>query len=349
MTESGIIVSYRISCGQACMVGRCGRPVKQGHKAFAPKNAQLLFSGYRYSDDAWSYINESPMKTTTRQSYAARIERAQQYLLEHLDDAINLEQIAATAHFSPYHFHRVYVSMVGETVAETMRRNRLNRAAVKLLTSATPVVKLGHEAGYSRVQAFNRAFRDAYGVTPTAYRVHGSLAVALQVKRSQHTHPKESIMREVTIQNVEPMRVVALRHQGDYMDIGNTFERLGAWAAGKNLCDAGTRSFGIYYDDPDSKPVAELKADACMTVAQAFKPEAPYTVTRTPGGRCAQMIHTGPYSELIHAYRWLYTEWLPKSGEEPGDQPPFEEYLNDPRTTPPAQLQTAIRIPLRGG
>jgi AraC family transcriptional regulator len=294
---------------------------------------------------------ENKMKTTTRQSYAMRIERAQQYLLDHLDDAIDLEQIAAVAHFSPYHFHRVYVSIVGETVAETLRRNRLNRAAVKLLTSATPVAKLGREAGYTRVQAFNRAFRDSYGVTPTAYRTHGSLASALQVKRSQRVSSKpltkESIMREVTIQSFEPLRVVALRHLGDYMNIGNTFERLGTWAAGKNLCDGQTRSFGIYYDDPDSMPVDNLKSDACMTITQAFTPEAPYTVTQTPGGRCAQLLHTGPYSELHDAYRWLYTEWLPKSGEEPGDQAPFEEYLNDPRDTPPAQLQTAIRIPLR--
>jgi AraC family transcriptional regulator len=283
------------------------------------------------------------VKTVTRRSYAARIERAQQYLIEHLDEAIDLERIAAVAHFSPYHFHRVYVSIVGETVAETLRRNRLNRAAVKLLASATP----GREAGYTRVQAFNRAFREAYGVAPTAYRVHGSLAAALQVKRSQPIHPKELIMREVTILSCEPMHVLALRHQGDYMAIGGTFERLGAWATGKDLCGPHTRSFGIYYDDPASKPAAELRSDACMTVPEGFKPEAPYTTTHTPGGRCAQMIHTGPYSELHHAYTWLYNEWLPKSGEEPGDQPPFEEYLNDPRTVPPAQLQTAIRIPLR--
>jgi AraC family transcriptional regulator len=335
------------------MLGRYGMPVKQrtqtlARAAVAVKSPQVLFSACCYSSVTWSRPHENRMKTTTRQSYAARIERAQQYLLEHLDDAIDLEQIAAVAHFSPYHFHRVYVAIVGETVAETLRRNRLNRAAVKLLTSATPVVKLGREAGYSRVQAFNRAFREAYGVTPTAYRVHGSLAAALQVKRLQHSHPKELIMQEVTIQTCESVPVVALRHTGDYMAIGGTFERLCTWAAGRNLCDGNTRTFGIYYDDPASKPAAELTADACVSIAEGFKPEAPYIVTRTPGGRCAQLIHTGPYSELHRAYTWLYNEWLPKSGEEPGEQAPFEEYLNDPRSVPPAQLQTAIRIPLRG-
>lgn len=287
------------------------------------------------------------MKTTTRQSYAVRIERARKYLLDHLDEVIDLERIAAVAHFSPYHFHRVYVAIVGETVAETLRRNRLDRAAVKLLSSATPVAMLGREAGYSRVQAFNRAFRDAYGVTPTAYRVHGSLAAALQMKRSSQPLPKEMTMQEVTIRNYEPLHVVALRHKGDYTLIGGTFDQLCAWAAGKGLLNGPARSFGIYYDDPESKPVAELLSDACLTVPAGFKPEAPFAVTQTPGGRCALMIHIGPYAELHKAYTWLYTEWLPKSGEEPGDQPPFEEYLNDPRDTPPAQLQTAICIPLQ--
>lgn len=118
-------------------------------------------------------------------------------------------------------------------------------------------------------------------------------------------------------------------------------------AIDKGLLGREARSFGIYYDDPASKPAAELRSDACLTVSEGFKPDAPYTVTQTPGGRCAQLIHTGPYAELNHAYNWLYHAWLPKSGEEPGDQPPFEEYLNDPRSTPPEKWQTAIRIPLR--
>lgn len=287
------------------------------------------------------------MKTTTRQSYSVRIERARKYLLDHMDDDINLERVAAVAPFSPYHFHRVYVAIVGETVAETLRRNRLHRAAVKLLSSATPLAKLGHEAGYSRVQAFNRAFREAYGVTPTAYRFHGRLSAARQTKRSFQPHPREMTMQKVSIQNFEPQHVVALRHKGDYTQIGGTFDKLCAWAAGQGLLNGAVRSFGIYYDDPDIKPASELCSDACLAVPQGVKPEAPYTVTRTPEGRCAEMIHTGPYAELHKAYTWLYTVWLPKSGEEPCDQPPFEEYLNDPHNTPPALLQTAIRIPLR--
>ncbi len=98
------------------------------------------------------------MKTATRSSYAKRIEKVVMYLSDHLDDALDLHRLAEEAHLSPYHFHRVYVAMMGETVMDTVRRQRLQRASLKLIVSATPVVKLATEAGYGSVQAFNRAF-----------------------------------------------------------------------------------------------------------------------------------------------------------------------------------------------
>ena len=54
-------------------------------------------------------------------------------------------------------------------------------------------------------------------------------------------------------------------------------------------------------------------------------------IVEVPGGRHAVLHHRGPYAELNKAYRWLYREWLPKSGEQCADRPIFEEYLNNPR------------------
>ena len=65
------------------------------------------------------------------------------------------------------------------------------------------------------------------------------------------------------------------------------------------------------------------------------------------GGVHAVLLHVGPYAELERAYTWLYREWLPSSGEDPADAPCVEEYLNDPRTTPPPELRTEIWLPLQ--
>ena len=288
------------------------------------------------------------MKTLTRQTYAKRIERVVDYLIDHLDGDVDLHRLAEEAFLSPYHFHRVYHGMTGETVAETVRRLRLHRAAVKLISSDIAIATLAAEAGYGSVQAFNRAFRDSHGSPPAAYRAKQARSAALQGKHPQSSlTAQEKSMFKVTITDAQPYRVVALRHEGDYMNIGNAFGRLSIWAAGHGLMDAGVRYFAIYYDDPAAKPASELTSDACLMIAEGVPVPKEYRVLHTPGGRCAMLVYKGPYSNLEKPYKWLFGEWLPTSGEEPDDQPAFEEYLNDARTTPPAELLTAIYVPLK--
>ena len=155
-------------------------------------------------------------------------------------------------------------------------------------------------------------------------------------------------MYQVTIRDVAPCRIVALRHIGEYMQIGNAYERLNIWAAGQGLLNDKVRWFGIYYDDPAAAPEGGLKSDACLAVSDGVIPPAEYRLTQTPAGRCAMLVYKGPYSDLEKPYKWLFGEWLPTSGEEPDDQPCFEEYLNDARSIPPAELLTAIYVPLKG-
>ena len=290
-----------------------------------------------------------PMKTVTRETYAKRIERVVDYLIDHLDGDVDLHRLAEEAFLSPYHFHRVYHGMTGETVAETVRRLRLHRAAVKLISSDIAISRLATEAGYGSVQAFNRAFRDGYGTPPAAYRAKQARSTALQARHPASTlTSEEKSMFAVTFKHMPPHRVVTLRHQGDYMSIGDTFERLSIWAAGQGLMDTAVRYFAIYYDDPAAKPKDALVSEACLAFPVDVKPPEEFRVIDTPSGRCAQLIYKGPYSDLEKPYKWLFGEWLPQSGEEPDDQPCFEEYLNDVRSTAPQDLLTAIYMPLNG-
>jgi AraC family transcriptional regulator len=284
------------------------------------------------------------MKTLTRETYARRIERVADYLIDHLDGDVDLHRLAEEAHLSAYHFHRVYHGMTGETVAETVRRLRLHRAAMKLISSDIAIALLAKEAGYRSVQAFNRAFSQSYAMPPAAYREKQSRAVL----RTPPFQAKESDMYEITIKQTSPVRVAALRHEGEYMNIGAAFERLNIWAAGQGLLDGVVRWFGIYHDDPAATPARDLRSDACLAIPPDVTPAAGYRITATPAGRCAMLVYKGPYSSLEKPYRWLYGEWLPASGEEPADAPCFEEYLNDARSVAPSELLTAIYLPLKG-
>ncbi len=299
-------------------------------------------------------------RSITLDSWRARMQRVTDWLVNHLDQPFDLDRLAELAHFSPYHFHRVYTAVMGEPIAETVRRMRLHRAAVMLNTSEQSVAAIAKKAGYGSVQAFGRSFKEHYGAAPAQYRQHAKTSLALVMagikqgdKMQTHFPSGLGASPEQAVEIVEfaRLRVAAWPHRGSYNAIGDSFQKLTAWAVGRHLMESQTRMFGLYYDDPDSKPLADLCSEACIQVPENFTlqaGDAPVHLTHTSAGRCARMVFTGPYAELNTAYRWLYQVWLPASGHEPSDQPPMEEYLNDPRVCPPAQWQTAICIPLQG-
>ncbi len=88
------------------------------------------------------------MKTITRESYSERIDRVLKFLTAHLNEPLDIHRLAEEAHLSAYHFHRVYVSMIGETLVYTLRRRRLHMAAVSLITSLLPIAKIASLASF---------------------------------------------------------------------------------------------------------------------------------------------------------------------------------------------------------
>jgi len=266
------------------------------------------------------------------------------WLADHLDDTLDLAVLAEVACMSPHHFHRIYHAMQGETAAETVRRLRLHRAAVELITGELPVPRVARRAGYGSQEAFTRAFKAAYGVPPARYRA--SFVPSPTSKQTEDAMDTTTAYH-ATIRETPALRVAALAHSGDYINIGSTFERLMAMAGGQGLLGPWTRSLGVYYDDPASTPREALRADACLTLPDGKLPSGELQVRDIRGGRYAVTLHVGPYAELHFPYTWLYGTWLPKSGEETADAPSIEEYLNDARVVPPSELRTEIWLPLR--
>lgn len=270
--------------------------------------------------------------------YAERVQRVVDFLAEHLDEELNFEALARVACFSPYHFHRIYRGLLGETVNDTVRRLRLHRAAVDLLDRELSIERTARRAGYTSQAAFTRAFRDEYGEPPARYRVARRV---VQLKQERN-----SAMYQVEIITRPKLRVAAIEHRGDYQLTSKVFERLMTIAATTGLLRSDTRSIGIFHDDPTSVPKAELRATACITVPDDWTPSGELTEAHIEGGRYARIVHTGPYTELKAAYDWLYQTWLPDCDEEPRDLPCLEEYLNDPRQVSAKDLKTAVLMPL---
>jgi AraC family transcriptional regulator len=279
-------------------------------------------------------------RRATAQSYASRLRRVAAHIAAHLDEPLDLERLAGVACLSPHHFHRIYRAVWRETVAETLSRLRLHRAAVQLLTTTTSVTVIARRAGYRSLAAFSRAFSTDYGEAPSAFRAHGGLAAPKPTRRPDTMSPA------VTIENRAPIRIAYLTHLGPHSKIGPTFERLYAWAAPRGLTGPHAVGVAVYLDDVDAVPAADLRTQAGVSVAADIEGDGDVQVRTVPGGRCAVRVLHGSYAGLSAAYGELFG-WLAASGEQRGDAPIVEVYLNDPHTTAPVDLVTEICLPLR--
>lgn len=285
-------------------------------------------------------------KQSTKQNYLQRLERVVNYIGEHLDQDLEVNQLAEIAHFSPYHFHRIYREMMGEPVNSTVRRYRLHHAAHALISTEQPIFTIAKSVCYGSVEAFSRAFTKAYGFTPAQYRTERKVHCLLGAESLQTTRQLEDLkMFTIEMMDFPETRLIGIEHVGDYMQIGHKFDQLFMQAGTLGLLNENTRSFGLYYGDPDSVPAEDLRSAACVSVNEAdiskIKSDV-YTEQTIPKGQYATLLFKGPYSEASQAYSWMFGEWLPNSGLQMGDFPPIEEYLNDPKETAPEELLTRI-------
>lgn len=278
-----------------------------------------------------------------------RLKNVSDYIHDNLDQPLDLNRLAEVACLSPYHWHRLYHGVMGEPVSQTVRRIRLHKAAADLVRTQQPIEKIAKAYGYASSASFSRAFRQQYQMPPAQYRAKGLLThFELQTHKKTNQEHGDITMYPIEIVNFQCLDTISIEHHGDYMNIGQKFEALYALAGSKGILNDQHRGFGIYYQDPSITPLEELYSKACLAGpgiekligTEGFKPH------QIPASQCVKLTFIGPYNELEKPYAWLYGQWLPQSGKELGDAPPFEEYLNNPREVAATELITDIYIPL---
>ncbi len=275
-------------------------------------------------------------------SYEDRLLRVIAHIHAHPDDDLSLDALADVAALSRFHFHRVFRAVTGRTVAEMVRRIRMDHAAVALCYSDRPIAEIAASVGYPDVTSFTRAFADTLGRPPGAYRDAGRYRPELAtLKTGEHkmTHP-------VTFREMAERRLVALEHFGPYNETGQVMTELCTTLAARGLMDKVAEAVCIYWDDPDAKPAAELRMHAGFELSEG-EIAPPLEGITLPAGRYAVMRYTGPFSGLKAAYDAFYGTWLPTSGVEPGDSPCFETYPGVTENTPPEKLVTDMWMPLK--
>ena len=181
------------------------------------------------------------MKPATAESYQERIGRVLLHISSHLDQPYRLDTLAAVAHFSPFHFHRVFRGMVGEWVKEHVRRLRLERAAARLRGTGLSVLDIALEAGYEAHESFTRAFAGMYRLPPSEFRKSSEAGAPAGL-------PPIAPAAAYRTARLEDLRILYVRHLGPYGQVGEAWSRLMPWGGMRGLLGPSMRLVGVVHE-----------------------------------------------------------------------------------------------------
>ncbi|MCB2220204.1 MAG: AraC family transcriptional regulator [Bacteroidetes bacterium] len=289
-----------------------------------------------------------PHKQSTANYYREKINKVLHHIHTHLDENIDLEQLALMSAISPFHFHRIMRAYLNESLMSYIIRVRLEAAANLLLHSPLSISEIAYTTGYDVPSSFNKAFKKRFGQSPGDFREnYDGHSVIDDLNNDKKM--KTTLDLKPVIKTIEPRSVIYVSSIGPYEGKGTelAWKKVCSFAGRKRLYAKGTEFIGVSHDDPKITDPGKLRYDACITINKEVKPEAEVGVRQIPGGRYAVFMHEGPYEQFVNSYDCIYGEWLPDSGEELRDDPCFELYLNSPDETNPEDLRTEIYVPIK--
>ncbi len=290
--------------------------------------------------------------TPAAAQYQARMQRVRDHIDRHLDDDLSLDDLSAVAAFSRFHFHRQFTATHGISVHRYVQLLRLKRAAHRLAFRAgEPVTAIALDAGYDTPDAFGRVFRKTFGQSPTAFRKAPDwqpwhLAFAPLKTARTRIMPTPFALDQVDIITVAATPVAIMSHHGDPARIGTTIQRFIAWRRANQLPPSRHATFNIFHTDHATTDASDSHIDLCVATTRSFD-EPDIHAGSIPGGRCATLRLIGSGDDLEAGFDFLYREWLPQSGEEARDAPPYCRRLRFFPDVAEHEAETLLFLPLQ--
>jgi AraC family transcriptional regulator len=222
--------------------------------------------------------------------YIDRIGMALKYIEDHLKDEICLNDVAKAANSSLFWFHRIFSAVTGDSLGNYIRKRRLNRAAIELVESDRPIIDIAIDYNYSNHEAFTRAFRDHFAMTPSCYRKAGLQVIRRspiteEFLRSERNNLKGGIMSTKN-SSISGVRVIELPECKMTTSADTNLNDFNVWwsALDKIRTDKFYPRDFMYHDSDQNKLIwlYALPAEAINS--------CPYRIINFPGGLYASLV-----------------------------------------------------------
>jgi AraC family transcriptional regulator len=291
--------------------------------------------------------------------YVERVNRAIDHIVRNLAQPLRLEEVSSAACFSPFHFHRIFKALLGETLNQFVKRQRLERA-LQLMSHAPQrsLTDVALDCGFSSSSDFSRTFKQRYGLPPSKFdlesfrsarrdefesvlsRQDGSPRLAT-LPAGQNPDGFEVKLRDLPARTVAYIRVLAPYREGVAQA---ACERLLAWAIERGLADG--QWLGYMWEEPEIVDLADCRYDVALVVDDV-EPAGEIGRFGFPPMRVAEVVLSGDIALEARAIDWIYKTWLPHSGYVPDDQPAFEAWIGRPFAYGNKHFEIACQLPVK--
>jgi AraC family transcriptional regulator len=252
-------------------------------------------------------------------------QKALWFIESHLADALTLDEISGVAGISRFHMVRAFAAATGLSVMRYVRARRLTEAARALANGAPDILTLALDADYGSHEAFTRAFRDHFGVTPETVR--GS--TCLDHIKLQEPIPMDSThtdtLQAPRFQTSKPLLVAGI---GERYSCENGAGIPGQWQRFHQLVARipgriGPVAYGVCCNGDDA---GNFDYIAGVQVLDFSDLPREFSSVRIPEQRYAVFTHREHISTIRRTINTIWNHWLPASGLKAADAPNFERY-----------------------
>ncbi len=271
---------------------------------------------------------------------------------ERLDEHPTLADLSRRSGYSPFHLHRHFTEIVGETPKQHILRIRMERAAYLAAITDESILRIALDVGFQSHATFTRAFRRHFHCSPVEYRAAARRAQHERLHRNATFTGDGCRLTAVQPVVLPPTRLLAARHTGAYADVrmapfhadDKIWNPLVDWAQSE-LVPYERTAWVMCLDDPTVTEGPQQRLDACIPLLAASTPPGRFAIREFAGGWYAGVEHVGPYDTIIQAYRHA-ADWIRRSDTHTFDLgPPVQIFRHVDRH--PDQHRTEVFMPLR--
>jgi AraC family transcriptional regulator len=271
-------------------------------------------------------------------SYLEQLEKAIIFIENNLKYDIKVEEVAGIAGYSYYHFHRIFEAVLGETIGNYLRIRRLSCAANELIYTDKRILEIAVEYQFESQEAFNRAFKKLYKVSPGSYRKNRIERIIGSQRPINFTHLKhlqENVSLQPSIVQIDDVMLIGIRGKSSLKKnrLPSLWKELDARIDDIPNKIEMIRGYGICEADPDfdlSEFNESTESGHFIGVAVTSLEKIPRDMYSKilPGGKYAVFTHKGKLSTLELTYQYIWGTWVLCSGCEIDTRDDFEFYIN---------------------